>query len=116
MKNPGISLRTSELMSITGTWQDLSQAICDKANALQWDAAKTPVDEVMDRFEPYFVKLDALIEERLPHPFHMEEAKESIQKAIKEAFEHDLPLNYLPKPSIEYPVDEHPSSKNVEGR
>lgn len=109
MKNHGISLRTSELMDITGTWPDLTQAIFDKVNALKWDAEKIPVDEVMDRFEPYFVKLDALIEKRLKNTFHPEEAKEIIQTAIKEVFEQNIPLDNPPNPGINNPVDEFES-------
>ena len=109
MKNPGISLRTSELMDITGTWPDLTQTISDKANALKWDAEKIPVDEVMDRFEPYFVKLDTLIEKRLKNTFHPEEAKEIIQKAIKEVFEQNIPLDNPPNPGIDNTVDEFES-------
>jgi len=86
MKNPGLTLKISQIFDITGSWPALTQAICDKANELHLDPNKVPIDDVIDRFEPYFAKLDSLVEARLPHPFHPDEAKEIIGKAITEAF------------------------------
>lgn len=90
MKNPGLSLKISQIFDITDTWPALTKAICDKANEMRLDPNKTPMDEVIDMFEPFFVKLDRLVEDRLPHPFHVDQAKEIIEKAIEETFSSSL--------------------------
>lgn len=86
MKNPGLSLKISQIFDITDTWPALTKAICDKANELGLDPNQVPIDTVIDQFEPYFAKLDQLVEARLPNPFHLDQAKEIIEKAIQEAF------------------------------